>query len=441
MVSRRAFLRSLGLAASATLAGCSRISLPGEGSTPDDGSRTPTTTPNTTLAPATTSQPTESATQTSTPASTEEPPSTVTAVGERSALTPTGGEDEMFFGTSVVLSDDVALVDVDGERIHVFETGDDGWHQTAVLAPSEEDRFAYYPTSMALSGTTAYVGAPATGDAGAVYVFERDGNGWHRRTRISPTDDESYEFGAAVACDGETLVVGAVRQPSTMLGFSGTVTVFEVSGTDWTRQTTFESDPDDISDLYGRRVALSGNTVLVGAPETSVNDESSAGATYVYESSSGAWVEAAVLTAPDVRYDGGFGQTLALDGDTAVVGAPGGDDDEAGVAYVFERASDEWRYLTRVSSLGQFDYDDGPSGVALRGDTMLVGDPGDSGSGRVNRFDRTEEGWQRTAALVPDDPGQKNDFGYSIALAESEALVGAPTGDEDRRGRGYLFSL
>lgn len=439
MVPRRFLLRSLGLAATAALTGCSEISWPSDRSTPDDGRRTPTATPNATLAPPPTDSQSEPASTTPTSAATGEPTSTVTEVRERQAFTPTSSGDESSFGTAVTLSDDVALVDVDGERVHAFEAGSDGWQQTAVLTPGDEDRFAFYPTSMTLAGTTAYVGAPATDHRGAVDVFERDGGDWRRRRRIPPDDDESDDFGAAVACDGETLVVGAVRQPSTMMEYSGTVSVFEGSGTDWTRQTSFESDPDEREDLFGRRVALSGDTVLVGAPATAVDGEPWAGKVYGYERSPDGWTSTEELVAPDGEADDEFGRTLALDGDTAVVGAPG--DDGAGTAYVFERSGGEWSERARVSELGRFDHDDGPFDVALRGDTVLVGDPDGSGSGRVRRLDRTDDGWTRTAALVPDDPDPSDEFGTAVAIAGSEALVGAPSEREDRRGRGYLFSL
>ncbi len=169
------------------------------------------------------------------------------------------------------------------------------------------------------------------------------------------------KFGSSVALSGDTLAVGAYQEDSSALGGesdnsadqSGAVYVFTRSGTTWTQQAFLKASNAEADDFFGTSVALSGDTLVVGAiGEASNGDEldnsaDGAGAVYVFTRSGTAWTQQAYLKASSVVADDWFGYDVALSGDTLAVGArledssaSGGESDNSasssGAAYVFE---------------------------------------------------------------------------------------------------------
>ena len=215
------------------------------------------------------------------------------------------------------------------------------------------DQFGY---SIALSGDTLAVGAyredsNATGidgdendnslaDAGAVYVFIRNGTVWSQQAYIKASNTGSGDrFGISLALSGDTLAVGAYREQSNATGINGdesdnslteagAVYVFTRSGTVWSQQAYIKASNTGSGDAFGSSVALSGDTLAVGATGeasdgSSQNDNSlsNAGAVYVFTRSGTAWSQQAYLKASNPDSDDSFGYSVALYGDTLAVGA------------------------------------------------------------------------------------------------------------------------
>ena len=216
--------------------------------------------------------------------------------------------------------------------------------------------------SVALDGDTLAVGAywensNATGvdgdqsnndaaPSGAVYVFVRSGTTWSQQAYIkaSNTEAEDY-FGISVALDGDTLAVGAFWEDSNATGVdgdqsnndadeSGAVYVFVRSGTTWTQQAYIKPSNTDAGDLFGREVALDGDTLAVGADVEDSNatgvdgdqsnnyeDAVGSGAVYVFVRSGTTWSQQAYIKASNTGAEHYFGSAVALDGDTLAVGA------------------------------------------------------------------------------------------------------------------------
>ena len=181
---------------------------------------------------------------------------------------------------------------------------------------------------MALSGDTALVGAPyktvaGRYQAGAAYVFTRTGTIWSQQAELTASDGAAGDgFGTSVALSGDTALVGA---PGKTVGgqiAAGAAYVFSGTGTSWSQQAEL-SDPDAaVEDEFGTSVALSGDTALVGAPQKTVAARYHAGAAYVFTRSGTSWSQQAELTASDAAARDEFGCSVALSGDTALVGAP-----------------------------------------------------------------------------------------------------------------------
>lgn len=197
--------------------------------------------------------------------------------------------------------------------------------------------------------------------------------------------------------------------------------------------------PDGDHDL--EQVAVSGETVIVSTTPEPESWPEEPGSAYVFERADDSWQQTAELTRPDDAPEDEFGDPVAIDGDTAVVGAWYEDEPEewiAGAAYVFER-TESGRWDRRARLVPGIDEPTGlPAGhahaVAIDGDTVVLGSPthADDGAGRPGTafvYRRTDEGWQRRAELVPDggDRDRGREYGTSVAVAGDTALIGAET--------------
>jgi len=433
MASRRALLRAIGVSVPAGLAGCNILT---SGDTDEAPTPTRTATPTATLPPPTDGEPatsTHSETPTETTTAVSSPTETVspglTEETGTPVFTPTPNESVDEFGRAVALSADAAVVLAEGYGAYVFEAAG-GWSPTTVLTPDNEEHFGGYNVSAAMVGEEAVLGGPGAGsEGGAVYLFARDDDQWRQRHQFVPNEDRD-EFGRSVAFDGERVVVGDNNNPTTMESWSGSAYVFGRDEGSWAQEAALGSDAEN---LFGTSVTVAGDTVLVGAPYAEPNGQET-GAVFVYERADGEWSQQTTLT-PDDSVDATlFGQGVALDGDTAVVGAPGDGGDSA---YVFERTETEWTRRARLTATDADSEDDFGWSVAYTGGTAVLGAPKAGGTGHAYVFRAADD--STTRRLVPKNPKQDAEFGFAVALHDTAALVGAPA--FDAASPAYLFAL
>lgn len=446
MVSRRALLRALGPSVTAGLAGCNALDNDDADETaaqPRTATATPTATPTTALPPTTdgepaTPTPTTFETRTDITAApqtlTDTPTPRVAEDAGTPVLTPTPGGTVDEFGRAVALSEDAAVVLAESYGAYVFEDGGD-WNLTTVLTPDDEEHFGGHKLSAATVGGEAILGGPSAGsEGGGVYLFARVDGQWRQRHQFVPDEDRD-EFGRSVAFDGDRVVVGDNNDPTPERSWSGSAYVFGRDGANWTQEAAIGSDAEN---LFGTSVAVAGDTVLVGAPYAEPDGEET-GAVHGYEVADGEWQRRATLTPDDSVDDSLFGQSVALDGDTAVVGAPSGG---GGSAYVFERTQSEWSRRARITA-PDADSDDNSDdefgwSVAYTQGVAVIGAPTAGRSGHAYVFGAADD-WMGTRRLVAEDPQENAEFGFAVALHDSTALVGAPVFRE--ASPAYLFAL
>ena len=322
----------------------------------------------------------------------------------------------------------------DSGRVYVFHDEGEGWRETDRLVPAdavEHDRFGH---AVAVDGDSLAVGAHAHHDlgrkAGSAYVFRlRRGSGREEARLAVPG---SLRFGHAVAIHGDRLAVGA---PGDRAGDvpAGAVYVFQRSGSSWKRETRLTALDAEARDLFGIALGISGDTVAVGA---AADDEqgSMTGAAYVFRRDGGRWRQEAKLLPEDAASLFEFGKTLAIDGDTVVVGADGAGDvgKFAGAAYVFRREGNAWRQEARLLATDRQPGDRFGNAVAIHGDTIAVGahfaDPAGLGSGAAYVFRREQGQWRQAAKLVPRGAAAGEEFGNAVAVHGGVVTVGALRG-------------
>jgi len=346
-------------------------------------------------------------------------------------LTASDGVSSDQFGHSVAISGDTVVV---GARAHdgfkgaayVFEKPVGGWSdmtQTAKLTASDGEGTGVFGHSVAISGDTVVVGANGDDEPqmnrGSAYVFEKPVGGWSDMTqtaKLTASDGYLYdELGVSVSISGDTVVVGAHEDD----GARGSAYVFEkpVAGwSDMTQTAKLTASGRALQDYFGHSVAISGDTVVVGAygvDTTNGVTYFNVGRAYVFEEPVGGWsdmTESARLAASDGAANDEFGYSVSISGDTVLIGAWGGE-----CSYFFEKPSGGWSNMTETEKLTASDgapFDYFGVAVSISGDTSVVGahldDNNGSGSGSAYVF---------TAAQCLDEP-VINDINFNSSISE-----------------------
>jgi len=173
-------------------------------------------------------------------------------------------------------------------------------------------------------------------------VFVRSGNTWAQQDKLTADDGAAGDvFGYSVAVYGDTAVIGAYGDDADNGDNSGSAYVFVRSGNTWAQQDKLTAPADDVDtagDYFGYSVAVYGDTAVIGAPGYVDVGSSAYGSAYVFVRSGNIWAQQDKLTADDGDTGDVFGNSVAVDGDTAVIGANNDDDngDNSGSAYVFK---------------------------------------------------------------------------------------------------------
>ncbi len=260
-------------------------------------------------------------------------------VSEEAKLLPEFGDGAASdaFGSNVAISGNTAVVGsssddtvagVDAGSVYVFVREGDFWVlQQKILAADgvAGDRFG---GSVAIDGDSLITGVwghdhPTAGaNAGAAYVFVRAGTTWSFQQKLrAGTPETNGEFGNAVGISGDTAVVGAALGDTDRGVDTGVAYAFVRIGTVWTQQAIFTGSDVNPDDRFATRVAISGDTILAGAHGHDLTGVASQGAAYVFTRTGTTWSQQQKLTADDATANDDFGRAVALDGDTAVVGA------------------------------------------------------------------------------------------------------------------------
>jgi hypothetical protein len=362
---------------------------------------------------------------------------------EQKLIASDGAANDVF-GISVALDGDTALVgavlaDVNGNNnqgaAYVYGRVGDDWVEQAKLTASDgaaNDQFGF---SVALDGDTAVVSAPLAGvdgnaGQGAAWVFTRSGGTWTEQAKLTASDGAAGDqFGISVTIADDTALVGAWFADVGANTNQGAAWVFTRNGETWTEQARLVAAEGLPNDRLGYSVALQGDTALVGAQHANVGGNANQGAAYVFTRTGTDWIEQTRIIASDGAPNDLFGISVTLSGDTAVIGAPSanvGGNAFRGAAYVFVGADSSWVEQAKLIAEDGVAFDQLGWSVELDGNTALVSAPGfNSLEGAAYIFTGAGADWIEEAKLVADDGEPFHEFGFNVALKGGTALVGA----------------
>jgi len=355
--------------------------------------------------------------------------------------------DGGFFGCSVAVSGDTAVVGSEGESAWVFTRSADRWTLQQKLTASDGKAGDRFGVAVAISGDTVLVGAPrhevgGRYQQGAAYVFVRSAGAWSEQQELVAADGAADDFfGSSVAVSGDTAFVGA---PDQRVGAKakGSAYVFARAAGVWSQEQELTASDGSVGDGLGTSIAVSetGDTLAVGAP-FGHGPNPAQGAVYVFAKSTSAWNPQQKIVAYDgLSYDQ-FGRSVTVSGDTAVVGTYAETGLNMGTVYVFVRSGGVWSPQQRLRdpNIPFLTWSGFGGSIAVSGETLVVGD---YPSATAFVFARHDGWWSQQPSLAASDAGAfGDDFGWSVALSGDTALVGAPMDQigADEEGSAYVF--
>jgi FG-GAP repeat/Astacin (Peptidase family M12A) len=386
------------------------------------------------------------------------------------------------FGHSVAISGNYAVIaaaDVSGgqiqnscECVYVFEKTNGTWSQKQKLFASDKISGSDFGHSVSISGKYIIVGAPAVENgAGAAYIFERNASGnWVEVKKIVAPDKTAGDlFGTSVSItsvygqgDGSYAVVGAPGDADygTMPKLAGAGTAYFFTNLNGTWEVLNKAGPD-INDRsagagFGTSVAMSGKVAVIGAPwekkdTTGANPIDAAGAAYVFERNGNGGMQLlhkiTDWSRAPMDY---FGSSVAINGNTILVGSPWEDEDlrmenpimNAGSVHVFERKDDNrWWWTQKLIANDRKEGDNFGHAVSVSGNMAIVSsvaadEPVNSlsatGAAYIFLYDGDKQGWTtKQIKIVATDRAANDWFGYSVAIDADNILIGAPLQDRN----------
>lgn len=374
-----------------------------------------------------------------------------------------------YFGHSVSIARDYAVAGAPGNvpsgdnagSVYLYENREGNWQPAnqAELTASDANDGDWFGYSVGMNAgyyKMTIVGAPGDdSQTGAAYVFAPntvDPNKWIQMTRITASDaNEGDWFGNSVSMSTFTALIGAYRDNDK----TGAAYIFGYDGSEWSELTKLTASDGAVDDKFGNSVSVTGDRVIIGAYTDDINDVNGvnavdAGSAYIF--TKGAEIK---LTASDATAGDRFGYSVHINGDYAIVGAVGDDDNGSysGSAYIFnfngpnDPNDPNWIQQAKLTpddgaALDWFGYS-----VSIDGRYAIVGsrwdDDNGSKSGSAYIFRREGADWVQQSKVTASDGSTNDYFGNSVSLGDGYAIVGAPQANNpgSNSGSAYMFEL
>lgn len=360
------------------------------------------------------------------------------------------------FGAYVAISGDSVLVGApenddagsNSGSAYVFARSGSGWTQQAKLGDADAELGDQFGRAVAIDGNTAIVGIPLDDDvigaSGSVQVFVRTGDAWAHQTKLLPADvDQADNFGNSVDIDGDVIVAGSTGDDDKGVN-SGSAYAFVRTGGEWTEQGKLTARDGISEDALGTSVAVSGDTVIAGAPQDDDNGSNS-GAAYVFTRTGDGWTQQAKLVATDGAAEDGFGAAVAISGNIAVIGAAEHDAPGAnvGAVYVFVRESGTWTQQAKLTGSDSAEGDSFGRSVDIEGSVVVIGarwhDAKGDDAGAAYMFVLEGSEWAQKVKLTANDAAPGDSLGHAVGISGNRVVLGAPHRDDGGQSSGSVY--
>nr|NQU89873.1 FG-GAP repeat protein [Bacteroidota bacterium] len=304
--------------------------------------------------------------------------------------------------------------------------------------------------AVAISGNFAIVGAfgdnGSSESSGAAFILTYNGSSWTQTQKLIASDSASLsKFGQSVAISGDYIIIGAYGDNGNGSS-SGAAYIFHYNGTSWVEMQKITANDGTSWNKFGQSVAIFGNTAIIGAYGDNDKGES-AGAAYVFQYNGTNWIESQKLTAFDGAAWDQFGQAVAISGDYAVIGAHGDSDNGplSGSAYIFSFNGSIWTQYQKIIANDGSPWDHFGQSVSISANVTIIGAYKDDDKGKLSGaayvFYNDGNNWLFEQKLTASDGVASDFFGHSVSIYGDYAIIGA-FGDDDNgilSGSAYIF--
>ncbi len=394
------------------------------------------------------------------------------------ALAASDGNAYDRFGKSVAIDGNTAIIGANCDSIgsnncqgsaYIFKRSGNNWYQEAKLTAGDGAANDKFGSSVSLSGNSVIIGAPlddisANQDQGSAYIFVRNGYVWSQQWKLTAGDGAPNDyFGASVDIDFNSVVVGSNGDDICSNHNQGSAYVFIRNGPLWFQQVKLTASNGAVEDQFGHAVAISGNTVVVGAHFYNSYSDTSKGSAYVFTGNGGSWNQIQKLI-PNDDANAPVGWDVDIAGDTAVVSLfnppysiPSS---KPRAVYVFARnASPNWSQQAKLTDTGSnWEFREFGKSIAVDKNTIVVGapshhdhPPGLGWDGEVHTFFRSvyNNVWfnqQKLTAFIESDPnnfGHAHGLGTSVGVSGNFLIAGDPYESlygHTQQGSAYIFA-
>lgn len=362
---------------------------------------------------------------------------------------------QMQTGWSVAIDGDYAVVGIKSSKNNtiaafIYHREGGAWRQKATLAPKPSSPVDIGNCDVDIHGDYVILGRlglKKSVDGNvldyAAFVYKRNGDQWDEEAKLLPNDGEIVgpsQFGFVVAISEDYAVVGD-RVDDTAVGAAYVFkkTLDPMGNATWAQDAKLIPSDASSFHLFGNSVDIDVNTIVIGAPRAP-------GAAYIFVLENEEWKEDKKLSIEGLNPNADFGEKVAIDGDYVIVGAKNDNDGGiwgGGAAYVFKRQNDSWSAPAKLLPRDFVNYDHWGTDVALDERFALISSTGDddmgSESGSVYLYEREGEVWEQKQKFLAADGVTGDHFGHAIALSGGHAVIGAPSNKQKGENAGAVY--
>jgi len=346
------------------------------------------------------------------------------------------------FGETVALYGDRVLIGLPGAfgggkfNIYKYDTTNMSWEFEVSINDDDLSVGDGFGEAIDIGKDRVVIGAPRYEvgsdilQRGGVFAYRFVNGAWSSGSLLNNADEEDFaEFGTSASMDDEWIIAGAPKKDVDGNSDQGKVYFFQLiqGGNTWQRKAAFSGSDSDAGDQFGRSAAIDGSTAIVGAPFATDSAGARNGKVYVFLRFGSLWGEHTSFEAGDMNTDD-YGSAVAISGNYFLVGAPGENSDE-GAVYVYQYNGTTWENMQKLTASDGADDDKFGKSVSIKGDYAIVGAPQSLGPGKAYIFQFDGSSWNEIE-IVTDPIGQNgDDFGYSVSTDSVNRAVGAPGAD------------
>ncbi len=300
---------------------------------------------------------------------------------------------------------------------------------------SPDSSIKSWADSVAIDGQFACVGF-CRGPEDGIHVFRKENDTWQFFQQLDrPAVSREISMGHKIAMSDSHIITQVHEVNSDGINIA-LAFVYGYDGKQWDEGQVLTAPGDD----WTSSVSVSGNSVLIGSSYAEVKDMYAAGHAQIFQFDGKTWRHSQKIHAADANEDDYFGESVSIDEDFAIIGAPEDDekDIDAGAAYIFMNDSGHWHQVSKLIALDGQAGDNFGESVSLSGSYAIVGAPHDYISGQFNGsayvFHNDEGEWKFIQKLTPSDGlSIWQRFGSTVSMKGEYALIGAGVGS-DKRG-------